>query len=366
MPTILSTSYVRGTPSIDFEVFREKSSTYLIGEGEYVTPAPVPTPTPEPTPAPVPTETYFEWGQFVKGENYCHEAEVQPGEDYQIYFTVSDSQTLYAYFDLYNFTDDLDLFLYRDDETESLGDPISSSLEQGAEEEVIFKGLTPGDYILQIYHYDDLDGNNENSKFRVDFDSTYFYENSTLPDDTLFASQWHLLNTGQGAGVDNEDITAPEAWNIISGSPNVDIAVIDGGIQLDHPDLVNNIWRNADEIPGNNIDDDGNGYIDDINGWNFANNNNSPYIDLHGTHVAGIIGAEGNNSKGISGVTWDTNLMSLDVFGSEEYASDSNIISAIYYAVDNGAEAINMSISQFIPYTTLSDYRLKDPTGYSQ
>ena len=123
----------------------------------------------------------------------------------------------------------------------------------------------------------------------------------------MFASQWHLLNSGQAGGVDGEDIFAPEAWNIINRSPNVDIAVIDGGIQVDHPDLVNNIWNNSGEIPGNNIDDDGNGYIDDITGWNFANNNGIPYADLHGTHVAGIIGAEGNNSKGISGVTWDTN-----------------------------------------------------------
>ena len=119
-------------------------------------------------------ENWFEWGQFTKNEDYYYEAEVQPGDDYQIYFTVSGSQTLYAYFDLYDFTDDLDLALYRDDGGVYLGDPISTSDEEGTTGEVIFKGLTPGDYILQINHYADLDGSSENSKFTIDFDSTFF------------------------------------------------------------------------------------------------------------------------------------------------------------------------------------------------
>ena len=199
-------------------------------------------------------DSWYEWGQLNKDDVYYYDAEVQEGDDFQIYFTVSDSQSLYTYFNLYNFTDDLDLALYRDNGNENLGDAISSSLEEGDTEERIFKGLTPGDYILSVIHYADLDGSNYNSKFRVDIDSASFYKNSAIPNDTLFSSQWHLLNSGQGGGIDDQDIFAPEAWNIVNRSPDVDIAVIDSGIQLDHPDLKNNIWKNKDEIPGNNIE----------------------------------------------------------------------------------------------------------------
>ncbi len=311
-------------------------------------------------------DSWYEWGQLNKNDVFYYDAEVQEGDDFQIYFTVSDSQSLYTYFNLYNFTDDLDLALYRDNGNENLGDAISSSLEEGEIEERIFKGLTPGDYILSVIHYADLDGSNSNSKFRVEMDSASFYKNSAIPNDTLFSSQWHLLNSGQGGGIDDQDIFAPEAWNIVNRSPDVDIAVIDSGIQLDHPDLKNNIWKNKDEISGNNIDDDNNGYIDDISGWNFAHDNGIPYPSLHGTHVAGIIGAEGNNSKGISGVTWDTNIISLDVFGASNSMKDRDIISAIYYAANNGAEIINMSVGGLFPYDTLSEYRLSNPTEYAE
>ena len=311
-------------------------------------------------------ESFYEWGQLNKNENYYYEAEVKPGDNFQINFTVSDSQSLYTYFDLYNFTDDLDLALYLNGDSKYLGDSISSSREEGTTEERIFKGLTPGDYILSIVHYEDIDKDNTNSKFRVDFNSTHFYQNSTVPNDTLFASQWHLLNSGQSGGIDDEDIRAPEAWNIVSRSPEVNIAIIDSGIQLNHPDLENNIWKNEGEVAGNNIDDDGNGYVDDISGWNFAQDIGVPYPSLHGTHVAGIIGAEGNNSKGISGVTWDVDLMSLDVFGKTNSTNDKDIISAIYYAANNGADVINISIGGLFRYDTITEYRLKRPNEYAK
>ena len=101
-------------------------------------------------------DSWYEWGQLNKDDVYYYDAEVQEGDDFQIYFTVSDSQSLYTYFNLYNFTDDLDLALYRDNGNENLGDAISSSLEEGDTEERIFKGLTPGDYILSVIHYADL------------------------------------------------------------------------------------------------------------------------------------------------------------------------------------------------------------------
>ena len=97
-------------------------------------------------------------------------------------------------------------------------------------------------------------------------------------------------------------------------------------------------------------------------GWNFPDNFNSPYPDDHGTHVAGIIGAEGNNSRGVTGVT---QLMSLDVFNGGDGAYDSGIIEAVYYAADDGADAINMSLGFTESYTTITDWRTIDPNGYS-
>ncbi|TET60987.1 hypothetical protein E3J48_06095, partial [Candidatus Aerophobetes bacterium] len=131
------------------------------------------------------------------------------------------------------------------------------------------------------------------------------------PNDPYFKDQWALKNTGQNGGVSDADIHAPEAWYRSTGSREVVIAVIDTGIQIDHPDLASNIWTNPGEIAGNGIDDDNNGYIDDTHGWDFRNNDSSVYdgIDWHGTHVAGIVGAVGNNGQGIAGVNWQVKIM---------------------------------------------------------
>ena len=310
----------------------------------------------------------YDWGLFSKHENYFLEDVVQENSTYDIFFTATGSEPIYAYFDLYNFTDDLDLALYQYSAYLDEYTQISVSEEEGDAEESIFKGLTPGDYILEISHYSDLDYSSEASEFTVDFNSVEYYENSLLPNDALFTDQWHLLNIGQAGGIDDEDIFAPEAWNIRSTSPDVVVAVIDEGIQLDHPDLDDNLWINSDEIFGNGIDDDNNGYVDDIYGWNFPANSNYPYADInhnHGTHVAGIIGAEGDNGIGTTGVTWDTQLMSLDVFNGSDGASDLDIINAIYYAANNNADIINMSLGSTYQYTTIDEWRISDPSTYS-
>ncbi|MBU4580801.1 MAG: S8 family serine peptidase [Proteobacteria bacterium] len=153
--------------------------------------------------------------------------------------------------------------------------------------------------------------------------------------------QWGLAN-----------IHAGEAWDITPGKPAVVIAVIDTGVDYQHPDLRGNIWINAAEIPGNGIDDDGNGYVDDIRGWDFAGNDainpvadNDPMdVDGHGTHIAGIIAASGNNGLGIAGINWQARIMPLKV-----QADNSNsflefaIIEAIQYAIDQGAKIVNSS-----------------------
>lgn len=138
--------------------------------------------------------------------------------------------------------------------------------------------------------------------------------NTTIPNDPNFLGQWPLENIGQNNGVVDADIAATEAWDITTGGLTVQgdtivVAVIDLGMDLMHEDL--NLWRNHAEIPDNGIDDDGNGFIDDYLGWNANQDNDDIPLDIHGTPVAGIIAAQGNNSTGIAGVSWNTQIMTL-------------------------------------------------------
>lgn len=141
------------------------------------------------------------------------------------------------------------------------------------------------------------------------------------PNDTRFAEQWGMHNTGQSGGTVDADIDAPEAWDLGTGGisalgDTVVVAVVDGGFDLNHADL--NYYRNYAEIPGNNIDDDNNGYIDDVNGWNAYNQNGTITSDQHGTHVAGIVGAIGNNALGVAGVNWKVKVMGIQGSSGQE------------------------------------------------
>ena len=307
----------------------------------------------------------YDWGTLLKGDNYYIEESVSPGAVYEIYFSYEGNRTLFTYFDLYNFSDDLDLYLYQLNSSGSEYFNIKSSEEPGSEEETLFKGIVAGDYVLQVSHFEDIDGINGDADFTIALDAESYYEEAVIPNDQYFDFQWHLINSGQAGGLDNEDILAPEAWKRRSTSPEITVAIIDSGIQLDHPDLINNIWINSDEIYGNGIDDDGNGYKDDAYGWNFPASSPVPFADEHGTHVAGIIGAEGNNGIGVTGVSWDVQLMPLDVFNGAKGATDADIIDAIYYAANNGADVINMSLGSTYYNANLSDYEFYDPYGYS-
>ena len=145
-------------------------------------------------------------------------------------------------------------------------------------------------------------------------------------------------------GTPDADIDAPEAWEISTGSNSVVVAVIDTGVQYTHSDLSANIWNNTDEIPGNALDDDGNGYVDDVRGWNFVNNTSETMDDnSHGTHVSGTIGAVGNNAIGVAGVNWQVKIMPLKAFDRGGYGRTSDIITAIEYANANGASVISNS-----------------------
>ncbi len=140
-------------------------------------------------------------------------------------------------------------------------------------------------------------------------------------------------------------IQAPQAWEITTGSISVTIAIVDTGVDLNHPDLAEKIWNNAGEIPSNGVDDDANGYLDDWRGWDFANNDNNPQDDYgHGTHVAGIAAATSNNGIGITGVAWGARLMSLKILDQSGNGTNADLALALHYAVDNGAQIINLSV----------------------
>jgi len=171
-----------------------------------------------------------------------------------------------------------------------------------------------------------------------------------IPDDADFSLLYNMHNEGQTGGTVDADVDAPEAWDIQDGDPSVVIAVADSGTEWFHPDLANNMWDNADEIAGNFIDDDSNGFIDDIRGWDFDNNDNDPNGSFtHGTWVAGVVAAQGNNGIGIAGLAGGATdgqgcaIMPLNV-GS--FSPNGAVLDdAIIYATDNGAKVITMSLS---------------------
>jgi subtilisin family serine protease len=168
---------------------------------------------------------------------------------------------------------------------------------------------------------------------------------NAIPNDPDFGELWGLNNTGQSGGTDDADIDAPEAWDIQTGNSSVIVAVTDTGIDYNHPDLRNNIWRNTEES-FNGIDDDGNGYVDDIRGYDFSNGDSNPMdVDGHGTHVAGTIGAEGDNSEGVVGVSQNVSLMALKIFNDNGDAFLRDSVRGIDYATTMGARIINASWS---------------------
>lgn len=165
-----------------------------------------------------------------------------------------------------------------------------------------------------------------------------------IPNDPLFVNQWHLRNTGQSGGTIGADIRATYAWDITTGSAHTVIAIIDSGIEASHPDLSGRLWTNPGEIADNGIDDDGNGFVDDVHGWNFyaSSPNVGPTLS-HGTNVAGLAGAATNNGIGVAGVDWNARLMPVVIFSPEGFATDADAADAIVYACDNGARIINAS-----------------------
>ncbi len=169
---------------------------------------------------------------------------------------------------------------------------------------------------------------------------------AALPNDPYLGLEWQIQNTGQGGGTAGADINAVTAWNRGVTGTGVVIAVIDDGVQLTHPDLVNNISINTNEIPNDGIDNDNNGYIDDDKGWDFADNDNDPnprlVDDAHGTAVAGLAAGVGNNAIGVAGVAYTSKILPIRVPFNGEPTTATAFIEAVYYAagLDNGGNRV--------------------------
>ncbi|MHC4147945.1 MAG: S8 family serine peptidase [Planctomycetota bacterium] len=165
-----------------------------------------------------------------------------------------------------------------------------------------------------------------------------------VPNDPLFPELWGLNNTGQTGGTALADIDAVSAWDITTGSSDVIVAIIDTGIDYLHPDLIDNMWVNSGEIASNGIDDDNNGYIDDIHGYDFVQDDGNPSDQHgHGTHCAGTIGGRGNNNLGVAGVNWQCKLMAGRFLNARGSGTTADAIDAINYAVANGADILSNS-----------------------
>ena len=172
----------------------------------------------------------------------------------------------------------------------------------------------------------------------------YIVRANLAPNDPDYSKLWGMKNTGQSGGSAGADISAEEAWDMTTGSRDVIVGVIDTGVDYTHPDLAANMWRNPGEIPGNGIDDDGNGFVDDVYGINAIEMEGDPADDhYHGTHCAGTIGGVGNNGEGVAGVCWNVSIMALKFLDSGGYGSDGDAITCIEYAIDNGAKVLSNS-----------------------
>lgn len=194
--------------------------------------------------------------------------------------------------------------------------------------------------VLRIYHCDT--GGKEVSQAIKECEAdpnvvyaepNYVYRRFIEPNDPQFSQLYGMTITD-----------SPAAWDIQTGSKSVIVGVVDTGVDWDHQDLADNIWTNTAEIPNNNTDDDGNGFVDDVRGWDFANNDNNPDDDNdHGSHVSGTIGAVGDNGTGVVGVNWQVSIMALKFLGGDGSGSLDNAIGCILYGVNNGAKVLSNS-----------------------
>ncbi len=164
------------------------------------------------------------------------------------------------------------------------------------------------------------------------------------PNDPRYPELYAMRNTGQTGGTPGADIRASNAWDLFTGDPNLLVGVIDTGVDYNHPDLAANAWTNPGEIPGNSVDDDNNGFVDDVHGYDFVNNDGDPFDDNgHGTHVSGTIGGVGNNGIGVVGVNWNVKIAGIKFLSAGGSGSTANAILSVEYAITIGCRLTSNS-----------------------
>ena len=290
------------------------------------------------------------------------------------------------YVDLTKLRSDIDLYAFHADIDLKADAAYVSSTNSGISSERIFtRQKANKETLLQIRQNNPHFLFNSDRRFKMVINPYKTGQNPNIrePDDEKYYEQWHLFNgefvdsNNADSAILNHDIGAPEAWKEHIGSRKIITAIIDTGVDLKHPDLIDNLWVNDLElngIPGE--DDDSNGYVDDVHGWSFAQSGIGEDVDAvnsdwgvledpgsrgepngaprftqarvggisHGTHVAGIIGARGNNGLGVCGVNWKANLMALNAANDKNRFHDQVLVEALHYALDNGAKVINLSL----------------------
>ena len=176
-----------------------------------------------------------------------------------------------------------------------------------------------------------------------------------IPNDTSFANQWGVHNTGQSGGSADADADGPEMWDILGTAPGIVIAVLDSGLNFTHPDLLGIAWTNSLEIAGDGLDNDLNGRIDDVAGWDFTNGDNNPTDDHgHGSNVSGIIAANRNNGIGIAGMVGGVRILVCKILNSGNSGTTSALIAATTYARQSGVPVMNMSLQSYPFSATLN------------
>ncbi len=211
---------------------------------------------------------------------------------------------------------------------------------RGRRDPALFRSLG----LDRIYYVQFIQGRNDIDRIATEYEGLTSIElawadhivgHCSVPNDTKYSSQWNCTW---------EDLDCEPAWDIATKS-NVLISVIDSGVEITHADVDANLWTNPGEIKGNKVDDDGNGYVDDVHGYDFWNADGDPKDDYgHGTHVAGIIGAEGNNSRDVAGVCWSATIQAVKVLDSLGSGTWTSISQGMVYAADNGSLVSNYSL----------------------
>jgi len=176
-----------------------------------------------------------------------------------------------------------------------------------------------------------------------------------IPNDPYFGNQWGVHNTGQSGGTANADVDGPELWDFLGTAPGVVVAVLDSGLNFTHPDLQGIAWTNTADIPGDGLDNDGNGYVDDYRGWDFTNSDNDPTDDHgHGSNVSGIIAANRDNGTGIAGMIGGVKILVCKVLNASNAGTTSALIAATTYARWMGAPIMHISLQSYPFSSTLN------------